>query len=103
MQRTRIGMISFVLHEILSSFVLSNWVLCVKVISVRLGVKLKSLSREWMCRHSSLNTKTFALLQDKLFFPNYSQVFDDHFVALKMSVDIQFTDIILILTQIRVW
>ncbi len=47
--------------------------------------------------------KTSALLQDKLFFSNYSQVLDDHFAALKMSVDGRFTGIILILTQIRVW
>ncbi len=50
--------------------------------SVRLGVKLKSLSREGMCRHLSLNTKTSVLLQDKLFFSYYLQVLDDHFAAL---------------------
>ncbi len=55
-----------------------------------------------MCRHLSLNTETSALLQDKLFFSYYSQVLDDHFAALKMSFDILFTEIILILTQIRV-
>ncbi len=55
-----------------------------------------------MCRHLSLNTKTSALLQDKLFYYNYLQVLDDHFAALKMSVDILFTEIILSLTQIRV-
>ncbi len=55
-----------------------------------------------MCRHLSRNTKTSALLQDKLFFSNYSQVLDDHFATLKMSVDILFTEIILILTEIRV-
>ncbi len=80
-QTTRIGIISLVWHEIVFSFVQSNWVSCVKVFSVRLGIKLKSLSREWTCRHLSLNTKTSALLQDKLFFSNYSQVLDDHFSA----------------------
>ncbi len=102
-QRARIWIISFVWHEILSSFVHSNWILCVKVISVRLGVKLKSLSRECMCHQLSLNTKSSALIQDKLFFSIYSQVLDDHFAAFKMSVDILFTEIILILSQIRVW
>ncbi len=43
-----------------------------------------------MCRHLSLNTKTSALLQDKLFFCYYSQVVNDHFAALKMSIDMLF-------------
>ncbi len=54
-----------------------------------------------MCRHLSLNTKTSVLLQDKLFLSNYLQALDDHIAALKMPVDILFTEIILILTQVR--
>ncbi len=68
-----------------------------------LDVKLNPPSRELMSRHLSLNTKKSALLQGKLFFSDYSQVLDDHFAALKLYVDIRFAEIILILTQIRVW
>ncbi len=65
-----------------------------KFISVELGVKLKSLSRGWNCRNLSLNTKKPTLLQDKLL--------DDHFAVLKMAIDELLTELILILTQIRV-
>ncbi len=66
--------------------------------SVRLGVKLKS-RRKWNCRHISPNIKKPALLQDKLFYSKYSRVLDDHFAVLKMAV----TELLRILTQIRVW
>ncbi len=44
-----------------------------------------------------------ALLQDKLFYPNYSWVLDDEFAVLEMAVDELLTEIILMFTQIRVW
>ncbi len=50
----------------------------------------------------SLNIKKPVLLQGKLFYSNYLGVLNDHFVVLKMAVDIPLTEIILILTQIRV-
>ncbi len=63
-QKKRIGIVSFVQRETLSSFVYGKWVSCAKIISVRLGVKLNSLSREWNCRHLSVNTEKSALLQN---------------------------------------
>ncbi len=45
-QRTRIGVMFFVQHDILSSCVYSSKALCAKIISVKFGVKLNSLNRE---------------------------------------------------------
>ncbi len=77
--------------------------LCAKIISVRFGVKLYSLSREWNGRNVSLNTKKPDWLQEELFFSNYFRVLDFHFAALGMAVDMLLTEIIIISTQIRVW
>ncbi len=86
----------------LSPFVYNYWVLCIKIISMELGVKLKSLSREWNCHHLSLNTEKPALLQVKLFYFNYSRVLGDQVAALSIAVDVLLTEVIVILTQIRV-
>ncbi len=103
-QMTRIRIIYFVKQDMLSSFVYSKWVSYVKTISVRLNVKLKSLSREGNRRHLSLKIKTkSALLQDKLIYFNYSRVLDNHFTVMYITVDKLLTVILLILTQIRVW
>ncbi len=70
--------------------------------SCGVGVKLKSLNREYNCRYLSLNTKKPALLQDKLFHANYSRVLDDRLTVLEMVVDQLLTDITLNLAQIQV-
>ncbi len=74
---------------------------CVKIISVRLAVKLNSLSREWICRHLRLNIKKVALLQDKPFYFNQSRALDYRFAVLKMAFDVLLTEISFILTLIR--
>ncbi len=44
-----------------------------------------------------------ALLQDKLLYSTYLQVFDDHFAVLMMAVNKLLSGLNLILTQIRAW
>ncbi len=63
---------------------------------MRLSVKLKSVSREWKCRHLSHNTRKSALLQDKLFYSNYLRVLDNRFVVLKIAAGVLLTEIILV-------
>ncbi len=72
------------------------------IICVRLTAKVKSLSPERSCRHLSPNTKKAVLWQNKLVYSSKSYVLDDHFAALKTTLDKLFTEIIIMLTQIRV-
>ncbi len=76
------------------SFAFDYCILGVKIISVRLGVELKKISREMNCRRLSLKTKKSVLLQDKFSYFNYLWVLDDHYAALKLAFDKLFTGII---------